>query len=71
VYPNPAQDIIKINTTANARISIYTLTGAMISTVNSLSAGVQSVDISNLPNGNYIVTLKSNGQISHQKLIKQ
>ena len=71
VYPNPAQDIIKINTTANARISIYTLTGAMMKTVNSESAEVQSINVSNLPNGNYIVTLKSNGQILHQKLIKQ
>ena len=71
VYPNPAQDIIKINTTANAHISIYTLTGALITTVNSVIAGVQSINISNLPNGNYVVTLKSNGQILHQKLIKQ
>jgi len=71
VYPNPAQDIIKINTTDNSSISIYTLTGAMISTVNFESAGVQSVNVSNLPKGNYLVTLKSNGQISHQKLIKQ
>ena len=71
VYPNPAQDIIKMNTTAAASVSIYTLTGAMMMTVNSLSAGVQSVNVSNLPKGNYIVTLKSNGQILHQKLIKQ
>ena len=71
IYPNPAQDIIKINSTDNSSISIYTLAGAMIKSLNSLSAGVQSINVSNLPNGNYIVTLKSNGQILHQKLIKQ
>lgn len=71
VYPNPAQDIIKINATENANISIYTLAGAVVKTVNSLSAGVQSINVANLPKGNYIVTLKTNGQILHQKLIKQ
>ena len=71
VYPNPAQDLIRINTTANSSIAIYTVTGAMIKSVNSLSAGVQSINVSNLPKGNYMVTLKSNGQISHQKFIKK
>ncbi|MCF8318184.1 MAG: T9SS type A sorting domain-containing protein, partial [Haliscomenobacter sp.] len=71
VYPNPTQDFIYINTTANSNISIYTLTGAMINSVNSLSAGVQSINVANLPKGNYLVTLKTNGQVLHQKLIKQ
>ncbi|MFZ4798921.1 MAG: T9SS type A sorting domain-containing protein [Bacteroidia bacterium] len=71
IYPNPAQDIIKINTSENSRISIYTITGAMMMSVNTENAGVQSINVSNLLKGNYLVTLKSNGQISHQKLIKQ
>jgi hypothetical protein len=71
VYPNPTQDIINIKTTDNSSISIYTLAGAMIKSVINLSTGVQSINVSDLPNGNYIVTLKSNGQILHQKLIKQ
>ncbi len=71
IYPNPAQNIIKINTTANAHLSIYTLAGAVLKSINCENAGVQSVNISNLPKGNYLVTLKSNGQILHQKLIKQ
>lgn len=71
IYPNPAQNSFKIKTTDGANVSIYTLTGALVSSVSNMTDGIQTVNIADLPKGSYLVTLSSEGMILNQKLIKK
>ena len=73
VYPNPATEkvFIKIlNNSSNSKISIYTLSGEWIKEVNATQA-INEIDISNLPDGIYLIKLKTNGESRVAKLIKQ
>ena len=59
IFPNPASSIIQINLPQDVKIetvSIYNLLGESIET----SIFSNNLDISNLPNGNYFIVIKSN-----------
>ena len=73
VYPNPANKKVFIKTlknSSNSKVSIYTLSGEWIKEVNAAQA-ITEIDISNLPNGIYLIKLKANGGTRVAKLIKQ
>jgi len=73
VYPNPANEKVFIKTPTNSynnKISIYTLTGEWIKEVNSTQL-ITEIDISNLPDGIYLIKLKTNEGSRVAKLIKQ
>lgn len=71
VYPNPSRDIFSINCHARGNIIVYDLMGKIIKT-ESLELGITKVDLSNYPNGIYLmkVTYDSN-QTKTIKLMKQ
>ncbi len=75
VYPNPASDVVNVKFEGkggNYEIAITDLAGRTISTQNVENAeGAQNVAISvnDLKAGNYIVTVKTEGAVSTQKVV--
>ena len=66
MYPNPAQDELNFDLDGSAEITISAIDGRVIKSVT----GVTTVDISDLPVGTYVVTVKGGSSVSSQKLIK-
>src|SRR3989338_59946 len=77
VYPNPASDVVNVKFEGkggNYEIAITDLAGRTISTQSVTNAeGSQNVAISvnDLKAGNYIVTVKTEGAVSTQKVVVQ
>lgn len=70
LYPNPANDLIKIQgSNAKKDISIYNQMGQAVFAKQEISNTVQ-IDISNWADGHYYVQVKSNDQINHLKFVK-
>ena len=71
LYPNPVKDNLTVSAGSEiAQILVCTLVGQTVksTTVNGLE---QSIDLSDVSAGNYIVTIKlANGQFSNQKFVK-
>lgn len=66
LYPNPAKDILNIETSLEVeQVEIFNLFGQKVITTKELK-----IDVSSLPKAIYFVQIKSNNnQISTQKLI--
>lgn len=67
VYPNPATTVINIDNAEGAQISVYDLSGRMVSNVNSASAN-QTIDASNLAKGMYIVRIVNGDNVITKKV---
>ncbi len=65
IYPNPAKDVLKIKGAKSAEVTIRTIDGRRVKTVEHAS----EVNISGLTNGTYIVTIKEGQNVSTQKLL--
>ena len=76
VWPNPASDIIHINNTvanggASSKAIIYDISGRIVFQ-GGLQAGGNSIEVSALPRGTYVLTVhQPGGAVSNQKLIIQ
>jgi hypothetical protein len=74
MYPNPAKDLITIDVSDNNNgqtiLCIYNIFGSIIKT-ESLNQNQGSINISDLSNGLYIVTINSKALTLNQKLIIQ
>jgi len=72
IYPNPANDVIHISSDSKGtfiRAEIYTMTG---NKVKSIEDPANSMNISNLPQGIYILALTDNKQRQHlTRVVKQ
>jgi hypothetical protein len=69
VYPNPADDIISVNTTrTSCRIELMDVNGNTVLAINS-NGPVISLDVSGIANGLYILRLSTNDSVSLQKII--
>lgn len=66
VYPNPATNRIKINVSQWERSDIYNINGVKV-----MSSNQQSVDLSAIPQGVYLIRIYTKKGIIHQKFIKQ
>jgi len=64
VYPNPTSGIINITNAENAVISVYNMLGEVVATAKN----VNSMDLSNLLEGNYIVKIQTNINVITQKI---
>ena len=67
VYPNPATTVINIDNAEGAQISVFDLSGRMVSSVNSASA-YQTIDASNLAEGMYIVRIANGDNVITKKI---
>ncbi|MBS1576133.1 MAG: T9SS type A sorting domain-containing protein, partial [Bacteroidetes bacterium] len=76
IWPNPARNIINIDnegpkTNIAAKTQIYSLSGTL-NMEKKLQQGLNTIDISTLPAGAYIVKSNNNrGDCFTQKIIKQ
>lgn len=74
IYPNPAKDIITVNVSENHNgqsiLNIYNIFGSFIKT-ETLNQNQQNINIRDLSNGLYFVTIKSKESTQNQKLIIQ
>lgn len=68
IYPNPTSDILNIQTDlAIESISVYNQLGQLVKNQKQ-----QSIDLTNVPNGLYILQIKlEDGQTATQKIIKK
>ncbi len=74
VFPNPAHDFLQITIEQNRefwleQIIIYDLSGKIISQINIQQAKQHTVNISNLPNGIYLLQIGLN-QTGHSEIIR-
>lgn len=70
VYPNPAHDELFVRTsTENTRVDIITLQGAVLRTIRIYESGVQSVDVSRMPRGMYLIRVTNAGGEHIEKVI--
>jgi len=71
LYPNPVIDQLYFSPKANQKVenvAIYSLTGGLIKTVSNVG---ESIDVSNLTTGSYIVKVITEKGIFVQKIIKK
>jgi hypothetical protein len=67
LFPNPASDIITISNAATNTVSrIYSLNGSLVLTSNQ-----NTIDISSLAAGTYVIEINLNGAISSQRFLKR
>jgi len=67
VYPNPVKDVFKISNAENTNaVEILDTSGKLVKAFK----GSEQYNVSDLPKGNYIVSIKSNGTTKITKLIK-
>lgn len=66
-YPNPTNGLLNIETKKDFELELYSTSGSLlIKTKNK-----NSIDLSNLNNGLYILTIKIDGNVLTNKIIKQ
>lgn len=75
IYPNPASDVVNVKFDAkggNYNVAITDLAGRTVATQsveNAEGAQTVAVPVSGLAGGNYIVTIKTEGAVSTQKVV--
>ncbi len=62
IYPNPCNGILNIENSKNSTISIYNIIGEEIHKTNNSSENT-TIDMSNFPNGNYIIKVADNNNV--------
>lgn len=68
LWPNPANDILHTGDVSNGTASVYDITGKLVSYTTVQG---NSISISNLPSGTYIIQVFDGEQKYHGKFIKQ
>lgn len=76
LFPNPAQNTLSVKLTTNNHqsineVEIANLVGEKILQLRNLNTTETAINTSQLPNGLYIISIKSNGKRSQHKFIKQ
>ena len=67
VYPNPATNLINVATNEPVTlVEVYSVNGALVKTVKT-----KTVDVSDLVNGMYIITVQTESGITQSKFTKQ
>lgn len=71
IYPNPATDVVEINNTSNTTytINMVNLQGQLLQTLTSGPSSTTQVDLSQLPQGMYLLQLKDGAQRFYKKVV--
>jgi hypothetical protein len=70
VYPNPATDQIFINGVKDTRVSIYSVDGKLVKSIESFTG--TAIDVSELRNGIYVLHITtSDGNVIRKKIVVQ
>ena len=67
MYPNPTTGIVNFNNVENATIEVFNMMGQVISRVEGANENA-SIDLSAVANGNYVVRIVKDGEVSTSKL---
>lgn len=70
IYPNPAHDYICVEGSEISAVNIYTLAGIEITDYKFANDNNATIDISNLPYGMYIMTIKTSKGQTSKKVMK-
>lgn len=70
LYPNPVSDVLNVANVAGARLEIYNTCGQVV-IVNDIFSDMQTVTLTDLNAGIYIVMINNNNVITTRKIIKQ
>ncbi len=70
VYPNPSTGLFAVDLTSPAKVTITDVVGKLVYSAK-LNEGKQTINLTNLPNGIYILKAESNGVDNSVKLIKE
>ena len=75
IYPNPTQgdlkiDIVGIDNFDHTELKVISLNSVVITSVNQLSAS-NEVDLTNYPNGTYLLIIRLNDDTTTWKIIKE
>jgi uncharacterized protein YdeI (BOF family) len=68
VYPNPATNWIMVNASELSTVEIRNITGKLISTYQMTSLS-ERIDVSELENGIYIISVTNNSKVTSKRLI--
>ena len=71
LYPNPTKSVLNLNTLDNLQDAIYTVFDISGKRVLNARLDSNTIDVSNLSAGHYILRIMSDGSIKNQKFIKQ
>ena len=75
LYPNPAGDVINIafdnHEPVNGVAEIFSLDGKLMKRVENLNQPLNRIDVSNLPQGVYVITFRSERAIGVRKFMKE
>lgn len=72
ITPNPSKGFVKISTAKNYKnmtIAINDMVGKQVFEQNKSNVNTQEINVSHLPNGIYIVTIKADGEQFSKKLV--
>ncbi|MBT8288821.1 MAG: T9SS type A sorting domain-containing protein [Flavobacteriaceae bacterium] len=70
IYPNPTKDVLNLNATYGFENAIYTIFDLNGKRVMNNRFNSNTIDVSQLSTGNYILRILDNGKINSQKFIK-
>lgn len=68
VYPNPSTSLVTIEAPANSAITVYNIDGKVCFSTTTLSAK-ETINLSSLEAGNYLISIMNNNNTATQKLI--
>ncbi|OUS01549.1 hypothetical protein A9Q86_07155 [Flavobacteriales bacterium 33_180_T64] len=71
IYPNPTKDVLKISSNDNLQGAVYTIFDITGKRVLNSKLNQNTIDVTALETGNYILRIVSGNTIKSQKFIKQ
>jgi hypothetical protein len=70
IFPNPANDIVNVVSGINSEICIYNIMGQKIENRLNLN-GIEQFDISDYPDGTFLIRITNGNKVSCEKFIKK
>ncbi len=69
IFPNPASDFINIKSDEKIKsVKLYSASGSLVKTENN---EFSRIDVSNLPKGNYLISIETDSGTETKKIIKE
>ena len=70
IYPNPKREFVNIEGERLQSVRIYSLLGKEMYQKGLSGENTTTINVSNLPNGIYIITVKTKDGVAKRKLLK-
>lgn len=69
LFPNPAKETVLVNRGTNAAIEIRNTLGQIVQAEQTVSENTTQLDVSALPRGSYLVTIREESEVMSKRLI--